>query len=112
MLICDKVLTELAEQKFLEKNIMKVIKKEKMSIISNKGICDGYVKKNKIIGILAGIISGLFGAGGGLILVPAFVNMLNTDEKKGKSHLCILHNANGNSNSIFFITKIIIYSGT
>lgn len=25
---------------------MKVIKKEKMSIISNKGICDGYVKKN------------------------------------------------------------------
>ena len=33
--------------------------------------------KKIIIGILAGIISGLFGAGGGLILVPAFVNMLN-----------------------------------
>lgn len=70
---------------------MKVIKKEKMSIISNKGICDGYVKKI-IIGILAGIISGLFGTGGGLILVPAFVNMLNTDEKKARatSVFCIM----------------------
>lgn len=109
MLICDKVLTELAEQKFLEK-YNEGYKKEKMSIISNKGICDGYVKKI-IIGILAGIISGLFGAGGGLILVPAFVNMLNTDEKKARatSVFCIMPMV---IVTAFFITKIIIYSGT
>lgn len=67
--------------------------------------------KKIIIGILAGIISGLFGAGGGLILVPAFVNMLNTDEKKARatSVFCIMPMV---IVTAFFITKIIIYSGT
>ena len=48
--------------------------------------------KNKIIGFLAGLISGLFGAGGGMILVPAF-SMLNKMEEKtsrATSIFCIL----------------------
>ena len=36
--------------------------------------------KKGIIGILAGIISGLFGAGGGMILVPAFIHLLGIDD--------------------------------
>ena len=37
--------------------------------------------KKIAIGVLAGIISGLFASGGGMILVPAFVHMLKIDEK-------------------------------
>ena len=40
--------------------------------------------KNKIIGIIAGLISGLFGAGGGMILVPAFSFLNKMDEAKEK----------------------------
>ena len=49
--------------------------------------------KNKIIGIVAGLISGLFGAGGGMILVPAFSIINKMDEKKARatSIFCILH---------------------
>lgn len=48
--------------------------------------------KNGIIGILAGLICGLFGAGGGLILVPAFVFINKMDEKiaRATSIFCIL----------------------
>ena len=48
--------------------------------------------KKAIIGIVAGIISGLFSSGGGLILVPAFVYLLEMDERKarGTTILCIL----------------------
>lgn len=48
--------------------------------------------KNKIIGIIAGLISGLFGAGGGMILVPAFsfFNKMNEKESRATSILCIL----------------------
>ena len=48
--------------------------------------------KKGIIGILAGIISGLFGAGGGMILVPAFIHLLGIDDVKsrGTSVFCIL----------------------
>lgn len=35
-----------------------------------------------IIGILAGIVCGLFGTGGGLVLVPAFIYMLEIEPKK------------------------------
>lgn len=45
-----------------------------------------------IIGILSGIISGLFASGGGMILVPAFMYMLNMKdvESRATSVICIL----------------------
>lgn len=48
--------------------------------------------KKALIGIIAGIISGLFASGGGLILVPAFIYMLKMEDKKarGTAVLCIL----------------------
>jgi hypothetical protein len=48
--------------------------------------------KQVIIGFLAGLISGFFGTGGGLILVPGFIYLLNTEPQKarGTSIFCIL----------------------
>ena len=48
--------------------------------------------KKVLIGILAGIISGLFSTGGGMILVPAFIYLLKMEDKKarGTSVFCIL----------------------
>lgn len=36
------------------------------------------------IGILGGFVSGFFGAGGGLIILPALIKMLNLDEYKAR----------------------------
>ena len=48
--------------------------------------------KKIILGLSAGIICGLFGTGGGMILVPAFIYMLKLDPKKsrGTSLSCML----------------------
>lgn len=48
--------------------------------------------KKMIIGLLAGVVSGLFSTGGGMILVPAFIHLLNIDDTKarGTSICCIL----------------------
>ncbi len=48
--------------------------------------------KKVLIGILAGIVSGLFSTGGGMILVPAFIYLLNLEDTKarGTSVFCIL----------------------
>lgn len=48
--------------------------------------------KKVVIGIFAGIVSGLFSTGGGMILVPAFIYLLNLDDTKarGTSVFCIL----------------------
>lgn len=48
--------------------------------------------KKLIIGMLAGIVSGLFSTGGGMILVPAFIHLLRLDDTKarGTSVFCIL----------------------
>ncbi|MGN1269493.1 MAG: sulfite exporter TauE/SafE family protein [Clostridia bacterium] len=48
--------------------------------------------KRILVGFSAGIISGLFTSGGGLILVPAFLYMLKMEPKKARatSIFCIL----------------------
>ena len=47
--------------------------------------------KIAIIGGLAGIICGLFGTGGGMILVPAFIYMLDIEPKKARAtSLCCM----------------------
>lgn len=48
--------------------------------------------KKLLIGLIAGIICGLFASGGGLILVPAFVYLLQMEDKKarGTAVFCIL----------------------
>lgn len=48
--------------------------------------------KKIILALVAGIISGLFGAGGGLILVPALTHLfkLNEREARGTTIFCIL----------------------
>ena len=65
------------------------------------------MKKNlkySLIGIIAGIITGLFSTGGGLILVPAFTYILKEESKKarGTSVFCILFMAIASS---FFYYK-------
>lgn len=48
--------------------------------------------KNALVGMIAGLISGMFSAGGGLILVPIFVYVLKLNEKQARatSLFCIL----------------------
>lgn len=50
------------------------------------------MKKNILIGISAGIISGMFASGGGLILVPIYTYLLKLSEKQARatSLFCIL----------------------
>lgn len=48
--------------------------------------------KQAIIGLIAGTICGFFASGGGLILVPAFIYLLNENDKKarGTAVFCML----------------------
>lgn len=48
--------------------------------------------KQMLIGFFAGIVSGLFTTGGGMILVPGFIHLLQMEDTKarGTSVFCIL----------------------
>lgn len=48
--------------------------------------------KKIFIGLIAGLVNGFFATGGGMILVPAFVYLLDMDDKiaRGTSILCVL----------------------
>ena len=62
-------------------------------IFFNKLVNNKFKMKKKIlIGLFAGIISGLFSTGGGLILVPAFLYFLKMDafSARATSIMCIL----------------------
>ena len=55
--------------------------------------------KKFLIGMIAGFISGLFAAGGGMIVVPAFVHLFKMSEQEARA------------TSIFVILPIVIVSG-
>ncbi len=55
--------------------------------------------KKVLLGILAGFISGLFAAGGGMIVVPAFVHIFKLEEAEARA------------TSVFAILPMVITSG-
>lgn len=55
--------------------------------------------KKVILGLIAGFISGLFAAGGGMIVVPAFVHIFKLDEAEARA------------TSVFSILPMVIASG-
>lgn len=50
------------------------------------------MKKNIVIGIMAGLISGFFSTGGGMLLVPTFLYLYKLEDRKARatSSVCIL----------------------
>ena len=55
--------------------------------------------KKIIIGLSAGVVSGLFASGGGMIVVPAFISILKMDE------------AHARATSVFAILPMVVVSG-
>ena len=55
--------------------------------------------KKIVIGFIAGIVSGLFATGGGMIVVPALVYLLGVEEGKARA------------TSLFVILPMVITSG-
>ena len=78
---------EFGLNRFFQNKLYMWIKK-----ISGDNIVVKKIFINSIIGLLAGIVSGLFSTGGGMILVPAFIYLLKIEDSKarGTSVFCIL----------------------
>lgn len=55
--------------------------------------------KKILIGLFAGIISGLFASGGGMIVVPALIHLFNLEDNKARA------------TSVFAILPMVITSG-
>lgn len=52
-----------------------------------------------LVGIFAGIVSGMFSAGGGMIVVPALIHLFKVEDKKARA------------TSVFAILPMVITSG-
>ena len=76
-------------------NIKNKLVKNNSNLKLEKKVC---MYKKVAIGLCAGIVSGMFGAGGGMILVPAFIYILKMEEK------------NARATSLFVVLPIIIAS--
>ena len=51
--------------------------------------------KKILIGLIAGTVTGLFGSGGGMVLVPAFTFILKLRRKRIESNISFLHTSYG-----------------
>ena len=60
---------------------------------------DSQIVKKIILGLIAGLVSGFFASGGGMILVPAYVYILKMEDSKARA------------TSIFCILPMVIASG-
>jgi len=58
-----------------------------------------YMLKKIVIGLIAGLISGFFASGGGMIVVPALVYLIGISEQKARA------------TSLFVILPMVIASG-
>lgn len=58
-----------------------------------------YMLKKIVIGLIAGVISGFFASGGGMIIVPALVYLMGVSEQKARA------------TSLFVILPMVIASG-
>lgn len=55
--------------------------------------------KKVLVGLFAGLVSGLFSAGGGMIVVPALIHLFNLEDSKARA------------TSVFVILPMVITSG-
>lgn len=55
--------------------------------------------KKVLVGLFAGVVSGLFAAGGGMIVVPALIHLFKIEDKKARA------------TSVFAILPMVITSG-
>ena len=55
--------------------------------------------KKVLVGLFAGVVSGLFAAGGGMIVVPALIHLFKLEDKKARA------------TSVFAILPMVITSG-
>lgn len=76
------------------------IKFVKNTFMKSKGIF-----LNLIIGVIAGIISGFLGSGGGMILVPVFSHILGLDEVKSRASTIFCITFMVITSSVFYINK-------
>lgn len=74
--------------------------KEKQNLLFLKKIIKmPYLLKQIVTGIFSGFISGLFAAGGGMIVVPALIHIFNLEDSEARA------------TSIFAILPMVITSG-